>query len=67
MDGKAAWGNYVRFLFTPLNMYSFTNLPQNRWMLVAEIKSLLGRDAPLPGQVIGRAVSISWYGRAVGS
>ena len=66
MDGKAAWGKDVRFSFAPLNMYSFTSPPQNRWMIVAEDKSLPGRDAPRPGPVIGRAVSSTWYERASG-
>ncbi len=47
-------------------MYSFTNHPQNRWVFVAENNSLPGRDAPQRGQVIGRAVSITWYERASG-
>jgi hypothetical protein len=64
-DGpRVAWGNYVRFLFEPLHLYMFSNLHPHRWLFIAENKSLPGRDAPKPGQVIGRPLSIVWYEKA---
>ena len=56
-----AWGNYVRFLFTPHYIYRFSALPEQRFLYIAENKSLPGRDAPKPDMAIGRALNIIWY------
>ena len=59
-----AWGNYVRFLFAPHNVYCLTALNASMYFYVAENKSVAGRDAPKQGDALGRAISVIWLEKA---
>ncbi len=55
-----AWGNYVRFLLAPHNVYCLTALQRQTFFYVAENKSVAYRDAPKQGETIGRPISLIW-------
>lgn len=60
---QLAWGNFLRFLLEPNSMYRFDMLPTNpqRFLFVAETKSLPGRDLPSEGAAMGRALMVAWF------
>ena len=62
-----AWGNYVRFLFDPHKVYQFRHLAVNRFLYVAENKSMPNRDDPIDGAAIGRHLVVAWYERVPGT
>ncbi len=64
-DGNAqvdvAFSNYVRFLFEPRNLYSFTVLNPNKFVYITENKSIAYRDKNKPDHAIGRHINVVWY------
>ena len=58
---QAAFGHYLRFLFLPKAFYAFTLLSAGRFCLVAENKSLPGREVPSEGDANGRPMTVAWF------
>ena len=59
-----AWGNYVKALFKPHLIYEFSELGHNRFLYVAENKSLPNREQRTPGEAIGRDLVVLWFCQA---
>lgn len=64
VTAAVAWGNYVKGLFKPDVVYEFTNLHPDRYLYVAENKSLPNREARARGEAIGRELMVIWFKKA---
>jgi hypothetical protein len=60
---QMAWGMYVRFLFEPNTFYSFLTLDPDKFLFIAQNKSLPGRDERAAGETLGRPLSVAWFER----
>ena len=57
-----AYGNYIRFLFTPNNFYSLAHVGDGtRYFMVARTQAAPGKDIPHEGEAQGRSLSIAWF------
>ena len=61
---EISFANYVRFLFQPDHLYSFTSLADTKFVYIAENKSVAYRDKQKPDHVIGRPLTVVWYEQA---
>ena len=60
--------SYIRCLFKPRHMYSFSNLDtrnSKKYLLVTENKSVAYRADSKPDQTFGRHMSVVWYEEAL--